>query len=131
MNTNTSLKIGLATLLILGIIVVGGLSLNHKDKPIVALSKENYESKIRTIDSLNNVIDSLQTELFTLEDGFDYKEHRYEDVLFEYELGISYLKDYHPKAYKDFHRIIGMREFYSRELERENTKRLKTYKESL
>jgi hypothetical protein len=124
MNTNTSLKIGLATLLILGIIVVGGLSLNHKDKPIVALSKENYESKIRTIDSLNKIVDSLQTEIFTLEDGFDYKEHRYEDVLFEYELGVSYLKDYHPKAYKDFHRIIAHKERYSHEIERENTKRL-------
>jgi hypothetical protein len=125
MNTNTSLKIGLATLLILGIIVVGGLSLNHKDKPIVALSKENYESKIKTIDSLQNVVDSLQLEIFNLEDGFDSKEHRYEAVLFEYELGISYLKDYHPKAYKDFHRIIGMREDFSHEIERENNKRLK------
>jgi hypothetical protein len=124
MNTNTSLKIGLATLLILGIIVVGGLSLNHKDKPIVALSKENYESKIRTIDSLQNVVDSLQMEIFSLEDGFDSKEHRYEAVLFEYEYGISYLKDYHPKAYRDFHRIIGHKEKYSHETERENTKRL-------
>jgi len=76
-------------------------------------------------DSLNIVIDSLQTEIFMLEDGFDSKEHRYEEVLFEYELGISYLKDYHPKAYKDFHRIIGMKENYSHELERENSKRLK------
>jgi hypothetical protein len=124
MNTNTSLKIGLATLLILGIIVIGGLSLNHKDKPIVALSKENYENKIRTIDSLNSVVDSLQMEIFSLEDGFDYKEHRYEEVLFEYEFGISYLKDYHPKAYRDFHRIIAHKERYSHEIERENSKRL-------
>ena len=124
MNTNTSLKIGLATLLILGIIVIGGLSMNHKDKPIVALSKENYETKIKTIDSLTNVVDSLQMEIFSLEDGFDSKEHRYEDVLFEYEYGISYLKDYHPKAYRDFHRIIGHKEKYSHETERENSKRL-------
>lgn len=80
------------------------------------------------IDSLNNVIDSLQTEIFMLEDGFDFKEHRYEDVIFEYELGLSYLKDYHPNAYKDFHRIIGMRERYSHELSRENSKRLNQYK---
>ena len=80
------------------------------------------------IDSLNNVIDSLQTEIFYLEDGFDFKEHRYEDVIFEYELGLSYLKDYHPNAYKDFHRIIGMRERYSAELNRENSKRLNQYK---
>ncbi len=84
------------------------------------------ESKqITKEDSLNTVIDSLQSEIFMLEDGFDSKEHRYEDILFEYELGISYLKDYHPKAYKDFHRIIGMKERYSSELERENNKRLR------
>jgi hypothetical protein len=80
------------------------------------------------VDSLNNVIDSLQTEIFMLEDGFDFKEHRYEDVIFEYELGLSYLKDYHPNAYKDFHRIVGMRERYSHELERENNKILNQYK---
>jgi hypothetical protein len=123
MDQNTSLKFTLLFLLIGGIIAVG-LSMNARDKPVVALSKENYENKIRTIDSLNNVVDSLQLEIFNLEDGFDSKEHRYEDVLFEYELGISYLKDYHPKAYKDFHRIIAHKERYSHEIERENSKRL-------
>jgi len=123
MDQNTSLKFTLLFLLIGGIIAVG-LSMNARDKPVVAMSRENYEIKNRTIDSLNRVVDSLQTEIFTLEDGFDYKEHRYEDVLFEYELGISYLKDYHPKAYKDFHRIIAHKERFSHEIERENTKRL-------
>ena len=123
MDTNTKLKITLFAILVVGIVVVG-LSTNQRDKPVVALSKENYENKIRTIDSLNNVVDSLQLEIFNLEDGFDSKEHRYEDVLFEYELGISYLKDYHPKAYKDFHRIIAHKERYSHEIERENSKRL-------
>ena len=127
MDQNTSLKFMLLFLLIGGIIAVG-LSMNAGDKPVVAMSRENYEIKNRTIDSLNKVVDSLQTEIFTLEDGFDFKEHRYEDVLFEYELGISYLKDYHPKAYKDFHRIIGMKETYSYELDRENNKRLNQYK---
>jgi hypothetical protein len=79
------------------------------------------------VDSLNLVIDSLQTELFYLEDGFDDKEHRYEDIIFEYEYGIDYLKEYHPKAYKDFHRIIGMRERYSRKLEKENKQRLNNF----
>ena len=124
MDTNTKLKMTLFAILVVGIAIVG-LSMNQKDKPIVAMSKANYENQTRTIDSLNVVVDSLQTEIFMLEDGFDSKEHRYEDILFEYELGISYLKDYHPKAYKDFHRIIGMRERYSAELERENSKRLK------
>jgi hypothetical protein len=124
MDSNTTYKIGLFTILIIGIIAVG-LSINHKDKPIVAMSKANYEKQTHTIDSLNKTIDSLQTEIFMLEDGFDSKEHRYEDIIFEYELGMSYLKDYHPKAYKDFHRIIGMRERFTAELERENSKRLK------
>ena len=76
-------------------------------------------------DSLQSVIGNLQSDIRILEDGCDSKEHRYEDVLFEYELGLSYLKDYHPTAYKDFHRIVGFKEKYSRELERENIKHLK------
>jgi hypothetical protein len=76
-------------------------------------------------DSLQNVIFSLQSDIKILEDGFDSREHRYEDVLLDYEIGLSYLKDYHPKAYKDFHRIVGMRERYSHELEKENIKHLK------
>ena len=105
------------------LILAIGLS-NNYEKPVVAMSKDKYATQQRTIDSLIVANDSLQTEIFMLEDGFDSKEHRYEDIIGEYEIGISYLKDYHPKAYKDFHRIIGMREKYSAELERENTKRL-------
>jgi hypothetical protein len=79
-------------------------------------------------DSLQNVISNLQSDIKILEEGFDSREHRYEDVLSEYEMGLSYLKDYHPTAYKDFHRIVGMRERYSHELERENKKQLKLEK---
>jgi len=78
------------------------------------------------VDSLQSVINDLQSDLKLQEDGFDNKEHRYEDVINEYQLGLSYLKDYHPKAYQDFHRIIGMKERYSFELERDNKKRLDT-----
>jgi hypothetical protein len=128
MDTNTKLKITLGTILIVGIIAMTivsiGFSMNNKDKPIVTISKENYTNQTHTIDSLTRVVDSLQTEIFTIEDGFDFKEHRYEDVVFEYELGLSYLKDYHPKAYKDFHRIIAQKEKYSHEIERENKKTL-------
>jgi hypothetical protein len=132
MNTNTTLKITLGTILIVGIIAITivsiGFSMNNKDKPVVAMSRENYQIQTHTIDSLTRVVDSLQTEIFAIEDGFDFKEHRYEDVVFEYELGLSYLKDYHPKAYKDFHRIIAHKERYSHEVERENTKILNQYK---
>jgi len=127
MDTNTTYKLGLGLILIIGIIAVG-LSLNHS-KQNISKAEESYLESLQKIDSLQNVVDSLQTEISFLEDGFDSKEHRYEDVIFEYELGISYLKDYHPNAYKDFHRIIGMKERYSHELKRENTKRLKSYEQ--
>lgn len=75
-------------------------------------------------DSLQSVIDSLQTEYKILEDGCDSRESRYEDAMSEYQWGLSYLEDYHPAAYKDFHRIIGMKERYSRKLDKENKQRL-------
>lgn len=127
MDSNTTYKIALFTILVIGIVAVG-LSINHS-KVNITKAEQSYLQLLEKNDSLKNVVDSLQTEIFYLEDGFDDKEHRYEDVIFEYELGISYLKDYHPKAYKDFHRIIGMKERYSHELKRENTKRLKSYEQ--
>jgi hypothetical protein len=125
MDSNTTYKIGLFTILVIGFIAVG-LSMNHS-KVNITKAEESYMVSLQKRDSLQNVIDSLQTEIFMLEDGFDYKEHRYEDVISEYQIGLSYLKDYHPKAYKDFHRIIGMKERYSKELDRENQKILKSY----
>ena len=126
MDSNTTYKIGLFTILIIGFVAVG-LSMNHSKVNIIK-AEESYLESLQKRDSLQNVIDSLQIEIVMLEDGFDSKEHRYENTLFEYELGLSYLKDYHLNAYKDFHRIIGMKERYSHELNRENTKRLKQYK---
>lgn len=126
MDSNTNLKITLFLILIIGFIAIG-LSMNHS-KVNITKAEESYLTSLQKRDSLENVIDSLQTEIFMLEDGFDYKEHRYENVINEYEIGLSYLKDYHPTAYKDFHRIIGMKEQYSTELNRENTKRLNQYK---
>jgi len=127
MDSNTTYKIGLFTILVIGFIAVG-LSMNHS-KVNITKAEASYLQSLEKRDSLNKVIDSLRNEIIFLENGFDVKEHRYEDVIFEYELGLSYLKDYHPKAYKDFHRIIGMKERYSAELERENNKRLNSYKE--
>ena len=119
-------KIAIYTILIVAIVGMAyGLSRNESEKPIVAMSRENYQIQTHTIDSLKNVVDSLQSEIFIVEDGCDYREHRYQDVIDEYELGMSYLEDYHPNAYKDFHRIIGMKERYSKELDRENQKKLK------
>jgi len=77
-------------------------------------------------DSLQIVINELQSEIEIDEDGWDDKEKRYEQIIFEYQYGLDHLKYYHPEAYKEFHRIIGYKQEYSRETERENKKRLKT-----
>jgi hypothetical protein len=77
-------------------------------------------------DSLQNVINQLKIEIENEEDGWDDKEKRYEQILFEYEFGLDHLKHYHSDAYKEFHRIVGYKERYSSETERENKKRLKT-----
>jgi hypothetical protein len=80
-------------------------------------------------DSLRDVINELQAELESQEEGFDKKESRYESILFEYEYGLNWLKEKHPPAYKEFHRIIGMKERYSIETDKENNKRLKLYEQ--
>jgi hypothetical protein len=98
---------------------------------IVAIIKPNSTTQLSTTnnickeDSLQKVVDELQMEIQNEEDGWDKKERRYEEILFEYEFGLDRLKNYHPEAYKDFHRIIGYKENYSHETERENKKRLK------
>ena len=131
MNTNTTLKITLGTILIVGIIAITivsiGFSMNNKDKPIVAMSRENYQIQTHTIDSLTRVVDSLEMEIHSQAQKFDNKEKKYKEILFEYELGIDRIKNYHPKAYEDFHRILAYREDYSREAEIENKKRLNEY----
>ncbi len=86
-------------------------------------------ANVTQVDSLQHVIDSLQTEIEFQNKGFDSKEHRYEDILFEYEFGIEYLEKYHPEAYRDFHRIIGFKERFRREDVLENKKRLHVEKD--
>lgn len=79
-------------------------------------------------DSLQSVINQLIIEKEFDEDGWDEKEKRYEQIIFEYEFGLDHLKNYHPTAYKEFHRIVGYKENYSHEVERENKIRLKKNK---
>ena len=122
MDTNTKLKTILFVILVLGI----AAELNT-DKPVVAMSKSNYEIQTRTIDSLQNVVDSLHAELDSQAKMTDSKEKKYKEILFEYELGIDRIKNYHPRAYEDFLRILAYREDYSREAEIENKKRLNEY----
>lgn len=83
-------------------------------------------NEISQTDSLQKVVDSLQVELQSQAQKFDNKEKEYNKVIFEYELGIDRIKNYHPNAYEDFHRILAYKEEYSREDEMENKKRLKS-----
>jgi hypothetical protein len=79
-------------------------------------------------DSLQNVINQLVIDKEHNEDGWDDKEKRYEQVIFEFQYGLDHLKNYHQQAYRDFHRILSHKEYYSHEDERENKKTLQIEK---
>jgi hypothetical protein len=79
-------------------------------------------------DSLIKLVNELQMENKILSDGFDAKEKRYEEIIFEYEYGVNHLKNYTPHAYREFHRILSHKEYFSREDEQDNIKRLETPK---
>jgi len=78
-KTNNILMITLVAVIIL---LSWGLSNNYK----------TYKTEIQVVtpnvckeDSLQKVIDSLNTDLEILNDGFDYKEQRYEEIIYELE----------------------------------------------
>lgn len=75
-------------------------------------------------DSLLNVIDSLSTQVVSLESELDQLEKKHDEVVFEYELGLTHIEKIHPDAFKEFHRFIGFKEIYTRETKAENKKRL-------
>ena len=113
---------------ILGLIVIMVLFSIALNKPHDYIEPDQI-SKISNVDSLQSVINNLQVELETQEKGFSNKEQRYEDILFEYEYGLERLKETHPSAYKEFHRIIAFKERYSVEDKIDNQKRLKSYEQ--
>lgn len=118
-NNNTKLLILLIAMVIL---ISWGLTKNYNEQSILV-------NKIHVCkeDSLKQEIYKLQAEIKSEEDGWDHKEQLYEDILFEYEYGVEHLKQSHPDAYREFHRIVGYKEKYTRETERENKKRLNTF----
>ena len=116
-NRDTSILIFGAIISLFGVIV-SLMYFNDRPTPVVTTT-------ICKEDSLQNVINELQMDLKMQSDSFDSKEKRYEEILFEYEYGVNYLKDYQPQAYREFHRIIGHKERYSIDTEQENKKRLK------
>jgi len=79
-------------------------------------------------DSLQNLVNELKMDLKMQSDGFDSKEKRYSEILFEYEYGIDHLKNYQPHAYREFHRILSHKEIFNRQDEQDNIKRLEAPK---
>jgi hypothetical protein len=98
--------------------------LKPKNTPIV--EEVNTNELLVENQKLKSENDSLNAELQHTNQFFDKKEKKYKEILFEYELGIDRIKNYHPNAYEDFHRILAYKEDYSREDEMENKKRLKS-----
>jgi hypothetical protein len=110
--------------LIIGALIGVFVSLTYfKYKPTPVVS-----TTICKEDSLQNVIIELQMDLKMQSDGFDSKEKRYSEILFEYEYGINHLKIYQPQSYREFHRILSHKEIFNRQDEQDNIKRLETPK---
>lgn len=105
-------------LLILAILF-GNRSIS-KDQPKEDIVKCNE-------DSLRNEINNLQGLIEIQARNFDSEEIKREQIIFEYRYGLDRLKQVYPEAYREFHRIIGYKEVYTRETEIENKKRLQIY----
>jgi hypothetical protein len=119
-NRDTSILAFGAIISLFGVLV----SLMYfNDKPIPVVT-----TTICKEDSLQNVINELQMDLKMQSDGFDSKEKRYEEIIFEYQWGVDYLKYYHTQAYRDFHRMLSHKESFNRQDEQDNIKRLESPK---
>ena len=119
-NKDTSLLMFGAIISLFGLFV-SVVYFNDKPTPVMTTT-------ICKEDSLQNVINKLQMDLKMQSDGFDSKEKRYSEILFEYEYGVDHLKNYQPHAYREFHRILSHKEIYNRQDEQDNIKRLETPK---
>jgi hypothetical protein len=118
MDMDKILKIVLGTILIVGIIAVAivsiGFSMNNKD----SITPEPITIECKT-DSLQNVIDSLTSDYEIQREGWENKEKRYENIIFHYQYGLGYIKDYDPATYQKIIRIAMIREDFSYDIEKE------------
>lgn len=115
-NRDTSILAFGAIISLFGVLV-SLMYFNDKPAPVVT-------TNICKEDSLRNKIVELQMDLKILSDGFDAKEKRYEEIIFEFGYGIDHLKIYEPQAYRVFHRILAHKEYFNRQDEQDNIKRL-------
>jgi hypothetical protein len=70
-------------------------------------------------DSLQLVIDSLTSDYEIQREGWENKEKRYENIIFHYQYGLGYIKDYDPATYKKIIRIAMLKEDFSYDVEKE------------
>jgi hypothetical protein len=70
-------------------------------------------------DSLQDVIDSLTSDYEIQREGWENKEKRYENIIFHYQYGLGYIKDYDPATYQKIIRIAMIREDFSYDVEKE------------
>jgi len=113
-------------LIAIAILLSWGLTkdFNERAAPVTNTNQYKQDSLQIVVDSLKNENESLKEEMTILLDGFDFKERRYEEILFEYEYGLDHLKNYYPESYKEFHRIIANKERFTRQTERDNKQKL-------
>jgi len=120
-NKNNVLLISLVAIAVL---LSWGLTKNFNEQQVSSVNTCKQDSLQIVVDSLKNENESLKEEMTILLDGFDFKERRYEEILFEYEYGLDHLKNYYPESYKEFHRIIANKERFTRQTERDNKQKL-------
>jgi hypothetical protein len=70
-------------------------------------------------DSLQIVIDSLTSDYEIQREGWENKEKRYENIIFHYQYGLGYIKDYDPLTYQKIIRIAMLKEDFSYDVEKE------------
>ena len=105
------------------ITIITGVTLLAAVLCTASYKKEDKAVKPVTVecksDSLQSVIDSLNSEFSIERDGWENKEKRYENIIFHYQYGLGYIKDYDPATYKKIIRIAMLREDFSYEVEKD------------
>jgi hypothetical protein len=121
-NRNNVLMIAFIAIAVL---ISWGLTKDFNERQVPSVGNVCKQDSLQVlVDSLRNEHESLLEEISLLEDGFDFKERRYEEILFEYEYGLDHLKNYYPESYKEFHRIIANKERFTRQTEKDNKQKL-------
>jgi hypothetical protein len=114
---------GVLLIIILSVVILlsWGLTKNFNEQ------KQPVEVKLYVCkeDSLQRVIDSLESERTIERSTFDSIEKTHKDIILNYEFGLDFIKQNHREAYKDFIRYSMMREEFDRSLEDEFKARVK------